>query len=151
MTMTPPKLEDSRIDLDSYRGYAGVPPLVGLHSMTEAATTGLTVAESVARLLRLHWSLKRLHSIFIARITAMPVYELKMAFSLHGFYCAEHVEEFAKRVREMRQPPYGLEVSPDVNLDLFFDEVLGAPSVEALTLGLYGHAVPAVVRGLERL
>ena len=149
--MTSHKSETSRIDLDSYRGYAGLPPLVGLHSMAEAATTGLTVAECVGRLLRLHWSLKRLHSIFIARITAMPVYELKMAFSLHGFYCAEHVNEFAKRVREMRQPPYGLELSPDASLDLFFDEIRMAPNVEALALGLYGYAVPAVVRTLERL
>lgn len=149
--MKPHTPERSRIDLESYRGYAGLPPLVGLHSMADAVTAGLTVAECVARLLRLHWSLKRLHAIFIARITAMPVYELKMAFSLHGFYCAEHVEEFAKRVREMRQPPYGLETSPDANLDLFFDEILGATSLEALTLGLYGYAVPAVVRALERL
>lgn len=149
--MTPPKPDASRIDLDTYRGYAGLPPLVGLHSMSEATTKGLTVAESVARLLRLHWSLKRLYFIFIARITAMPIYELKMAFSLHGFYCAEHVDELAKRVREMRQPPYGLEVSPGTNLDLFFDEILAAPGVEALTLGLYAYAVPAIVRALERL
>jgi len=150
-TMTPHQAEASRIDLESYRGYRGLPPLVGLHSMNEAATRGLTVSECVARLLRLHWSLKRLHFNFVARITATPIYELKMAFSLHAFYCAEHVEDFATRVREMRQPPYGLEISPDASLDLFFDEILTAPSVEAFTLGMYSYAVPAVVRGLERL
>jgi hypothetical protein len=149
--MTPHKSEVSRTDLESYRGYAGLPPLVGLHMMSEATTTGLTVAECVARLLRLHWSLKRLYFIFISRITAMPIYELKMAFSLHGYYCAEHVDEFARRVREMRQPPYGLEVSLELNLDLFFDEILAAPSIEALILGLYSYAVPAVVRALNRL
>lgn len=141
----------SRIDLKSYKGYAGLPPLVGLHSMADATTVGLSVAECVARLLRLHWSLKRLHFIFIARITAEPVYELKMAFSLHGLYCAEHVEEFAARVREMRQPPYGLEISPDPVLDIFFDEILAAEGTEALILGLYAHVVPAIVRALERL
>ena len=52
--------------------------------MGEAATTGLTVAESVARLKRIHWSLGRLHRIFVSRITGMPIYELKMAFSLHA-------------------------------------------------------------------
>jgi len=133
-----------------YRGYRNLPPLVGLQSMAEATSTGLTVAESVSRILRLHWSLKKLHRIFVARITAMPVYELKMAFSLHSHYCAEHVEEFAKRVREMRQPPYGLEVSPDAALDTFFDEILAAPDIEPLVLGLYGYAVPALVRALER-
>ncbi len=124
----------SRIPLDSYMGFAGLPPLVGLEPMSEAATTGLTVTESVARLKRLHWSLRKLHGIFVSRITSMPIYELKMAFSLHAHYCAEHVGEFATRVREMRQPPYGLETSPDASLDLFFDEVQAAPSMEGLLL-----------------
>lgn len=119
--------------------------------MAEASSHGLTIAESVARILRLHWSLKRLHCIFVSRITSMPVYELKMALSLHAHYCAEHVEEFAKRVREMRQPPYGLEVSPDAALDTFFDEIQAAPDIQPLVLGLYGYAIPAVIRALERL
>lgn len=136
---------------DSYRGYAGLPPLVGLQTMRDATTIGLTVNESVERLKRLHWSLKRLHFAFVAHIPSMPVYELKMAFSLHAHFCAEHVGEFASRVREMRQPPYGLEVSPDPMLDVFFDEVLAAPSTESLLLGLYDYAVPAVIRGLEHL
>lgn len=135
----------------SYRGYAGLPPLAGLLTIREAATTGLSVNESVERIKRIHWSLKRLHSIFVARIPAMPIYELKMAFSLHAHYCAEHVGEFAKRVREMRQPPYGLEVSPHAMLDVFFDEILAAPSTEALLLGLYECGLPAVIRALEHL
>jgi len=139
------------VSIDTYRGYAGLPPLAGLHSMVEAATKGLTVTESVARLKRLHWSLKRLHAIFVARVTSMPIYELKMAFSLHAHYCVEHVEAFAERVREMRQPPHGLEVSPHAALDLFFDEILAAPTPESLVLGLYEQAVPALIRGLEHL
>ncbi len=135
----------------TYRGYAGLPPLVGLHSMEEAQTKGITVAESVARLIRIHWSLKRLHRIFALRIAAMPVYELKMAFSLHAFYCAEHAGGFAARVREMREPPYGLEHSPDDSLDIFFDEVLCAPSVAACVTGIYGYAVPAILRAFQRL
>ena len=140
-----------QVSVDSYTGFAGLPPLVGLHSMREATTTGLTVAESVTRLKRLHWSLKRLHQIFVWRITSIPIYELKMAFSLHAHYCAEHIGEFATRVREMRQPPYGLEVSPHASLDLFFDEILSAPNVQALLLGLYEHALPAVIRALEHV
>ena len=137
--------------MDSYQGYRGLPALVGLHTMGEAATTGLSVGESVARLKRIHWSLKSLHSIFVAHITSTPIYELKMAFSLHAFYCAEHTGEFAGRVKEMRQPPYGLEVSPHAALDLFFDEVLAAPAIAALLLGLYERAVPALIRGLENM
>jgi hypothetical protein len=119
--------------------------------MDEATTTGLTVAQSVERLKRIHWSLKRLSSLLIARIPSMPIYELKMAFSLHAHLCAEHVDEFASRVREMRQPPHGLEVSPDPMLDMFLDEVLAAPAIEPLLLGLYEHVMPAMVRALEHL
>lgn len=137
--------------LSSYMGFSGLPPLVGLHTMSAAASIGLTVSESVARLKRVHWSLKRLHQIFVSHITSEPVYELKMAFSLHAFYCSEHIGEFSARVREMRQPPYGLEVSPDASLDLFFDEILAAPTAPALLLGLYEHAIPALIRALENL
>jgi len=140
-----------RISLDSYEGFEGLPPLVGLHTMGEAATTGLTVSDSVARLKRVHWSLKRLHQIFVSRITSEPIYELKMAFGLHAYYCSEHVGEFATRVREMRQPPYGLEVSPHASLDLFFDEILAAPNTPALLLGLYEQAAPELIRALENL
>lgn len=139
------------LPLHPYRGYAGLPPLVGLHTMEEAATTGLTVSESVERIKRIHWSLRRLHSILTARIPGTPVYELKMAFSLHAYFCAEHVATFAQRVTEMRQPPYGLEVPPHPLLDVFFDEILAAPSTEALLLGTYDRALPAVVRALDNL
>jgi hypothetical protein len=141
----------AEVFLEDYSGYAGLPPLAGLETMREACTTGLAVAESVSRLKRLHWSLRRLHRIFVSRITSMPVYELKMAFSLHAHYCIEHIGEFAARVKEMRQPPHGLDVSPHPSLDLFFDEILCAPSTEALLLGLYGYAVPALIRALVRL
>ncbi len=139
------------VSIDNYAGYAGLPPLAGLETMHAACTTGMTVSESVRRLKRLHWSLRRLHRIFVSRITSMPIYELKMAFSLHSHYCVEHVGEFAARVREMRQPPHGLDTSPDASVDLFFDEILCAPAVEALLLGLYEQAVPALVRALEHL
>jgi len=136
---------------EPYRGYAGLPPLAGLITIHDATTTGLTVSESVERLKRIHWSLKRLHSILISHIPSMPIYELKMAFSLHAHFCAEHVGQFASRIREMRQPPYGLEVSPDPMLDMFLDEVLCAPSTESLLLGFYEYAIPAVIRALNNL
>ncbi len=104
---------NSRDWLETYRGYAGLPPLVGLQTMREAVTKGLTVADSAARLKRLHWSLKRLHGIFVARLAATPIYELKMAFSLHAYYCAEHVGEIAKRIREMRQGGFKVEVQQE--------------------------------------
>jgi hypothetical protein len=144
-------MQSSSTAVDSYTGYAGLPPLVGLESMREGITTGLTVAQSVARLKRLHWALRRLHQIFVSHITSTPIYELKMAFSLHAHYCAEHVSTIATRVREMRQPPYGLSQSPNASLNMFFDELLAAPAPEALVLGVYEFAVPAIVRALEHV
>ena len=110
---------------------------------------GLSVEECVRRLKRYHFALKRLHQIFTARITGEPIYELKMAFSLHAHYCAEHVAALRKRVGEMREPPLGLEIVPDENLGIFFDEILSAPTTEELLLGVYEKALPAVKAALE--
>lgn len=137
--------------LTEYRGYQGLPPLVGLLTMEEAATKSLTVAQAVDRMKRLNWSLRRLHGIFTSRLSSMPIYEIKMAFSLHAHYCAEHVETISRRLREMRQPPYGLDQSPHAALDVLFDEILAAPNESALLLGLYEVAIPRVVSALKQL
>lgn len=118
--------------------------------MPEAMKPGLSVEECVRRLKRYHYAFKRLHQIFVARLTAEPIYELKMAFSLHAHYCAEHVAALRKRVGEMREPPLGLEIVPDANLEIFFDEILCAPTTEELLLGLYEKALPALKAALQR-
>ena len=111
---------------------------------------GLSVEECVRRLKRYHYALKRLHQILTARITAEPIYELKMGFSLHAHLCAEHVSALRKRVGEMREPPLGLEAVPDSSLEIFFDEILAAPTTEELLLGIYEKAVPALKAAIER-
>src|SRR6266699_3607948 len=136
--------------MNSSRSYRNLPSLAGLCSLAEAMTPGLPVEPCVTRLKRYHYAFKRLHQIFTARITAEPIYELKMAFSLHAYLCAEHVTALRKRVGEMREPPLGLESVPDANLEIFFDEILGAPTTEELVLGLYEKALPAVRAALER-
>src|ERR1051326_8746796 len=130
--------------------FRSVPPLAGVCSMEEAMKPGLSVEECVRRLKRYHYAFKRLHQIFTARITAEPIYELKMAFSLHAHLCSEHVAALRKRVGEMRRPPLGLEAVPDPNLEIFFDEILAAPSTEELVLGLYEKAIPALKAALEK-
>src|SRR5262245_9904857 len=132
---------------DSYRN---LPSLAGLGSLTDAMKSGLAIEECVRRLKRYHYAFKRLHEIFVARITAEPIYELKMGFSLHAHYCAEHVAALRKRVGEMREPPLGLEAVPDANLEIFFDEILAAPTTEELLLGVYEKAVPALKGALEQ-
>jgi len=136
--------------LQAYRSYRGLPPLAGLATFEQAAVPGLSVADCVARLKRYHYAFVRLHEILTARITAEPIYELKTAFSLHSYLCAEHVQALRNRVAEMREPPLGLEEVPDPHLQVFFDEILAAPTTEALILGIYDKALPALEAALGR-
>src|SRR5436309_9954699 len=127
--------------MNAYQSYRNLPPLAGVCSMVEAMKPGLSVEQCVTRLKRYHYACKRLHQIFVARITAEPIYELKSGFSLHAHLCAEQVSALRKRVGEVREPPLGLGIVPDANLEIFFDEILAAPGTEALVLGLYEKAV----------
>src|SRR5271170_4744898 len=135
--------------MNSYPSYRNLPPLAGLCSIEQAMSPGLSIDSCVARLKRFHYAFKRLHQILNARITAEPIYELKMGFSLHAFLCAEYVDALRKRVGEMREPPLGLDIVPDENLALFFDEILAAPTTAELLAGLYGVAVPALRDALQ--
>ena len=136
--------------MSSYRSLHGAPPLAGVCDFTEAQRPGLSVEECVRRLKRYHYALKRSHQIFNNRIPSEPVYELKMTFSLHSHYCAEHVATLRKRVGEMREPPLGLEAVPDENLEILFDEILAAPTSGELLLGLYEVAMPALDKAMRQ-
>lgn len=138
------------MNAENHVSYRNLPSLAGLCSMAGAMQPGLAVDECVSRLKRYHYAFKRLHQIFTARITAEPIYELKMGFSLHAYLCAEHVSALRKRVAEMREPPLGLEQVPDPHLEIFFDEILAAPATEELALGLYEKALPALQSALQR-
>ena len=136
--------------MQNYQPLHGLPALAGLATFDEAAKPGLAVEECVRRLKRFHYAFKRLHEIFLARLTAEPIYELKMAFALHAHYCAEHVAALRQRVGEMREPPLGMDAVPDENLAIFFDEILAAPTTEELISGIYEKAVPALTEALEK-
>jgi len=137
-------------NLRKYRAFQNLPPLAGLASFEEAARPGLSVDESVHRLKRHHYLLKRLHGLFLARLTAEPLYELKMVFSHHSYLCAEQVTAMRSRVGEMRDPPLGMDKVPDPALKLAMDEILAAPRIEELLLGVYEIALPALERGMRR-
>jgi hypothetical protein len=143
-------MDDKSTSSKTYPTYKGLAELAGLCRMDEALQPGISVEECVQRLKRFHYAFKRLHEILTKRITAEPIYELKMAYSYHAYLCAEHVTALRTRVAEMREPPLGLEAVPDPNLEVFFDEIQAAPGSEALVAGLYGRAVPALIRALER-
>ncbi|HXG12762.1 MAG TPA: hypothetical protein VNK04_23590 [Gemmataceae bacterium] len=134
----------------AYQSYRGLPTLAGLATIAEAARPGLSVETCVARLKRFHYAFLRLHEIFTARITAEPIYELKTGFSHHAYLCAEHVQALRTRVGEMREPPLGLEEIPHPALEVFFDEILAAPTTAELLVGLYDVALPALDAAIER-
>src|SRR5437764_7963999 len=134
----------------TYQTYKNLPPLAGLATHAEAAKPGLGIEKCVRRLKRVHYAFKRLFEILTARITAEPIYELKTGFSHHAYLCAEHVDALRTRVGEMREPPLGLEAVPHPALELFFDEILAAPTTEALLVGPYAHALPALDAALQR-
>jgi hypothetical protein len=136
--------------IQNYVPYRNLPPLAGLATFPEAIEAGLSVDESVTRLKRHHYALKSLHRIFLSRIASEPIYEIKMAFSYHAYLCAEHVAAMRSRVGEMREPPLGLDKVPDDNLEILFDEILGAPTIEELVLGVYEIVVPSLLEGLNR-
>jgi hypothetical protein len=135
---------------ENYQTHRGLPPLAGVATFAEAARPGLGVEACVGRLKRYHYAFRRLYEIFTARITAEPIYELKTGFSHHAYLCAEHVEALRVRVSEMREPPLGLEAVPDPALEIFFDEILAAPTTAELLVGVYEKAVPALDEALAR-
>ena len=74
-----------------HRTFQGLPPTGGpLHLRRSQHGPAWPSDECVRRLKRYHYTFKRLHEIYVKRLTAEPIYELKMAFSLHGYLCAEH-------------------------------------------------------------
>lgn len=132
-----------------YQSHSQLPPLAGITDFESAGKPGMSVESCVGRLKRIHWAFRRLHQIFVNRLPAEAIYELKMGFSLHSHYSAEHAAAIRKRVSEMREPPLGLDHAPDAALEVFFDEILAAPDTGTLLNGIYGHALPAILGALR--
>lgn len=135
--------------LDSYRSLPNLPPLAGVASLKEAAGPGMGVQACVDRLKVFHYASHRLWQIFLARLTAEPIYELKMGFSYHAYLTAEHITLLRDRVAEMRHPPLGLDKVPNETIETLFDEILAAPTTRELCLGIYRNALPALLEGLQ--
>jgi hypothetical protein len=133
-----------------YASYKNLPPLAGLCSMEEATKPGLSLDECVRRLKRFHYCFKRLHGIFVSRLTSEPIYELKTAFAHHAYLCAEHATALRARIGEMREPPLGLDEVPHPALEVFFDEIQAAPETQFLIYGLYSHAVYHLLVACEK-
>jgi hypothetical protein len=121
-----------------------IPELAGIATFAQAARVGYSVEENVQRLLRLHWTERRLMQTMWAHLPSMPVWEAKCALALHQWYCADHADWLRRRVMEMRHPIPVLEEPPSKELDSFLDELSGAESPEQFVAGIYGVALPAL-------
>ncbi|HEX2080522.1 MAG TPA: hypothetical protein VHG08_22655 [Longimicrobium sp.] len=128
----------------------GVPELAGLCDYRQAARIGPSVEENVHRLLRLHWTEKRLMEIALAHLPATPEWEVKCALALHQWQDAEHADALRRRITEMRNPAPRLDVPPDAALEAFLDEVLRPHGTLELLAGIYRVARPALVRAYRR-
>jgi hypothetical protein len=133
----------------TYQPYRNLPPLAGLCSFAEAMQSGISVEDTVERLKRHHYLLRRIHHALIARLTSEPIYELKMAFSYHAYLCAENITLLRERVGELREPPLGLDRVPHPALERLCDEVINAPTTAELLLGIYDIVLPMVAKAMS--
>lgn len=120
------------------------PELAGLTTYANAARIGYSVDENVQRLLRLHWTERRLMATMLAHLASTPEWEVKCALSLHQWQAAEHADWLRERISEMRHPAPPLDASPDPALDAFLEEILRARDTTELLVGIYGVALPAL-------
>jgi len=114
----------------------GIPPLAGVCSLEDATRIGYTVDENVARLLRYHWIEKRLSDIMVAKLPAVPEWEVKGAFALHQWLDAEHAQALRNRIREMRHPMPRVDVAPDAGLEERLRRIEHAPDTAQLLNGM---------------
>jgi hypothetical protein len=121
-----------------------IPELAGIAAYHQAERVGYSVEENVERLLRMHWTERRLMDTMLAHLPSTPTWEVKCALALHQWYCAEHSDWLRRRITEMRHPAPPLEKSPNPELDAFLDEVLRAENPVELVTGIYGVALPAL-------
>lgn len=119
--------------------------------MEQATRARWSVEESVARLKRLHYVLKRLAEAFCVQLTSEPIYELKTVYSYHAYLCSEQVELIRRRVSEMREPPLGLDKVPCPALERLLDEISAAPKTFDFVQGCYSVLLPAILKAVESL
>jgi hypothetical protein len=128
--------------------YDNIPELAGLATYASAAVVGWSVDENVRRLLRLHWTERRLMRFMVARIAIEPVWEVKCALALHQWHSALRIDELRARIAEMRSPVPRLDVAPDgaADVDAFLDGIDDTASTHAFVSAVYGRALRDLAR-----
>src|SRR5688572_14608279 len=128
--------------------YDSIPELAGVATYQSAARIGYSVSDNVQRLIRYHWTERRLMATLVAHIPAMPIWEVKCAMALHQWQSAEHVEALRNRIAEMRNPVPNLDAAPAEGSVAFVDDVLDAVErardPAEIVERIYGVAYPAL-------
>ena len=128
--------------------YDSIPELAGVATYASAARVGYSVAENVRRLLRYHWTERRLMQALVAHIPSMPIWEVKCAMALHQWQSAEHVEALRTRISEMRSPVPNLDAPPDDEgireLEELFEELQRTSDPVTLLTTIYGSVYSAL-------
>lgn len=132
--------------------YDRIPELAGIATYSEAARVGYSVDENVRRLLRYHWTERRLMAALVALIPSMPIWEVKCAMALHQWQAAERIGALRTRIAEMRNPVPNLEAAPDDagdetglrRLDALFDALRSGGDPHAIVADIYGEAFPTL-------
>ena len=114
-----------------------VPPLAGICSYAEAAQPGLSVDESVARLVRYAWLEQAAMQVSLEWLNPTPEWEVKEALSLHLYLDCEHAGALRQRIGELRNPPPRMDVSPSGTLDQFLRDLRAAANTLERLVGLY--------------
>lgn len=122
-----------------------IPPLANIATYQEAASVGLSVEQTVQRLMRYSWFAKRSMETLLYWLNPTPEWEVKEAFSLHAYLMADHAQDYRIRISEMRNPMPNMEVSPDPRIDRFFDELLTASTTPEKLRGFYIVLMPAML------
>ena len=114
----------------------GVPPLAGISTYEEASRPGLGVDESVERLRRLEYVLRRLHLLCARLLPTVPEWEVKCGLGVHSWLDAEACGAIRNRINELRHPSLRFDDSPDERLTTVMDELVEAESTVELLAGL---------------
>jgi len=134
---------------DAAEADAGVPPLGGICSYERAASPGLAVEVTVARLKRYNHLAGALHRIAAAHLPRTPEWEVKCGLGLHLYLDADHCAAIRERVAEMREPPLRLDAVPDERLRAVVEEAIRARDTVELLAAVYGVLRPALVAAME--
>jgi hypothetical protein len=128
--------------------YDSIPALAGVATYETAARVGYSVADNVQRLVRYHWTERRLMASLIAQLPAMPIWEVKCAMALHQWQSAEHVEALRTRICEMRSPAPNLDVMAEQGtiegVDRLLDSIATEEDPRKVVTAIYGVVYPAI-------